>query len=88
MVNKFLVAFDPCKRGKYKVTAYQETFLHDIISRDDALRHSILPGDKVVAPMEPEGEKYGPGVVIDGQEKRESAGLYFYYNALNYIITS
>ena len=59
------------------MTEYQETFVHDIISRDDALRHSVLPGDKVIAPMDAQGEKYGPGVVIDGQEKRESTGLIF-----------
>lgn len=34
----------------------------------------MICGDKVLAPWDPEGEKYGPGVVIEGQEKRHAEG--------------
>ena len=45
--HKFLVEFGPCKHGDYKKTTYQETFLFDIISYTDALRHAVMAGDKV-----------------------------------------
>ena len=64
--------FGPCKHGKYRETSYQETFIYDIISLDDALRHSVLVGDKVLAPWEPDSERYAPATVIDGQERRSS----------------
>jgi hypothetical protein len=44
----------------------------------DAQRHTIITGDYVLAPWEPEGEKYGPGIVIDGQEKRQAVGKHFF----------
>ena len=66
--------FGPCKHGKFKDTEYQETFVYDIISHADALRHPVLVDDKVLAPWEPEGERYAPGIVIDGQEKRMADG--------------
>ena len=50
--------------------------MYDIISHSDALRHSVLSGDKVLAPWQPEGEKYAPGVVIEGQERRGAQGGY------------
>ena len=82
MNNKFLVELGPCKHGKYRDTSYQETFVYDIVSYDDASRHAILPGDKVLAPWEPEGERYGPGVVIEGQEKRQAEGKVFDTNLI------
>ena len=73
--DQFLVEFLPCKHGEFRKASYQETFVYDIISLDDAHRHSILPGDKVLAPWEPESSRYGPGVVVEGQEKRLAEGL-------------
>ncbi|XP_013910697.1 PREDICTED: uncharacterized protein C11orf16 homolog [Thamnophis sirtalis] len=35
------------------------------------MRHSILPGDKVMAPWEPEQKRYGPGTVLQGMETRD-----------------
>ncbi|XP_048769410.2 trichohyalin-like isoform X2 [Ostrea edulis] len=72
--DKFLVAFGPCKHGKYKDTKYQDTFIYDIIDYEDAKRHTIQTGDKVLAPWEPEGERFCPGVIIEGQEKRQVNG--------------
>ena len=72
--DKFLVAFGPCKHGKYRETTYQDTFVFDIVDYCDAQRHTIVTGDHVLAPWEPEGERYGPGIVIDGQEKRQAIG--------------
>ncbi len=74
MDHKFLVEFGPCKHGKFRKTSYQETHLFDIVSYTDSLRHSIVVGDKVLAPWEPEGERYAPGTVIDGQEQRDARG--------------
>ncbi|XP_013387178.1 uncharacterized protein LOC106156466 isoform X2 [Lingula anatina] len=74
MADKFLVEFGPCKRGKFKDTVYQETHIYDIISYADALRHSIVTEDHVLAPWQHEGEKFGPGIVIDGCEKRFAEG--------------
>lgn len=72
--DKFLVGFGPCKHGKYTETAYQDTHVYDIIDYEDAKRHTILTGDKVLAPWEPEGERYGPGTVLEGHEKRQAEG--------------
>lgn len=72
--DKFLIAFGPCKHGKYRETTYQDTFVFDIVDYCDAQRHTIISGDHVLAPWEPEGEKYGPGIVIDGQERRQAIG--------------
>ncbi|XP_074086367.1 uncharacterized protein C11orf16 homolog [Macrotis lagotis] len=43
----------------------------DVIQYSWALRHSLLPGDKVLAPWEPEQERYGPGTVVQGLETRD-----------------
>lgn len=72
--EKFLIAFGPCKHGKYRETTYQDTFVFDIVDYCDAQRHTIITGDYVLAPWEPEGERFGPGIVIDGQEKRQAVG--------------
>ena len=76
--EKFLVAFGPCKHGKYKQTQYQDTYVFDIVDHHDALRHTILTGDRVLAPWEPEGERYAPGIVLNGQEKRHAEGTHTY----------
>lgn len=65
----------PCKHGKYIDTTYQETYIYDIVSYDDAMRHAVLTGDRVLAPWEPDGEHYGPGIVIEGQERRSASGF-------------
>ena len=72
--NKFLIEFAPAKHGKYKETVYQETYVYDIISYTDAKRHSIVSGDKVLAPSEAEGLRFAPGIVIQGQERRSAEG--------------
>ena len=72
--EKFLVAFGPSKHGKFRETSYQDTHVYDIIDYDDAKMHTILTGDTVLAPWEPEGERYGPGIVIEGHEKRQAEG--------------
>ncbi|XP_076444916.1 uncharacterized protein LOC143282915 isoform X2 [Babylonia areolata] len=72
--DKFLVAFGPCKHGKFRETTYQDTYVYDIVDYVDAQRHTIITGDHVLAPWEPEGERYGPGKVIDGQERRQAVG--------------
>ena len=72
--NKFLVEFGPLQHGKYKDTMYQETYVYDIVSHTDALRHAVVCGDRVLAPWKPDGERYGPGEVIEGQEARNTDG--------------
>jgi len=68
------VEFGPCKHGKFSETEYQETFVHDIVSHCDALRHPVVVDDNVLAPWEPDGERYAPAVVISGLEKRMADG--------------
>lgn len=72
------MAFGPCKHGKYNETKYQDTFIFDIIDYEDAKRHTIQTGDRVLATWEPEGERFCPGVVIEGQEKRQVDGKQLY----------
>lgn len=72
--DKFLIAFGPCRHGKYKDTTYQDTYVHDIVDYEDAKRHTILAADRVLAPWEADGERFSPGIVIDGHEKRQAPG--------------
>ena len=74
MLEKFLIEFGPCRHGKFMETTYQETHIFDIISHVDALRHAISTGDRVIAPIQADGDKYAPGVVIRGQERRSAEG--------------
>lgn len=66
--------FGPCKHGKFTDTEYQETFVYDIVSYSDALRHPVIVDDHVLAPWEPAGERYAPAIVIGGHEKRMADG--------------
>ena len=65
--------FAPCEKGEFRETTYQETFVFDIVQTDDGRRHSIMKGDKVLAPTDIGSELYAPGTVIDGQESREQS---------------
>lgn len=72
--EKFLLGFGPCKHGKFTDVTYQDTHVYDIIDYEDAKRHTILTGDKVLAPWKPDSERFGPGTVIEGHEKRQAEG--------------
>lgn len=52
--------------------------MFDIVQCDDGRRHSIMKGDKVLAPTEIGSELYAPGTVIDGQEGRETSKGWIY----------
>lgn len=47
--------------------------MFDIVQVDDAMRHSVMKGDKVLAPVKDNSDLYAPGTVIDGQEGRENS---------------
>ena len=47
--------------------------MFDVVQIADGRRHSIMKGDKVLAPTELDGDLYEPGTVIDGQEGRETS---------------
>ncbi|MGH0162424.1 UNVERIFIED_CONTAM: hypothetical protein FKN15_055394 [Acipenser sinensis] len=68
----FLIDFvkPALKGGKYQVSV-QKTTIVDIIQYTEAHRHSIVPGDKVLAPWEADLTRYGPGSVISGIETRD-----------------
>lgn len=46
--------------------------MFDIVQTDDGKRHSIMKGDKVLAPIERGGDLFEPGTIIDGQEGRDT----------------
>ncbi|XP_029767400.1 uncharacterized protein C11orf16 homolog [Terrapene carolina triunguis] len=68
----FLVEFDkpPASGDKYSVCV-QKTSRDDILEYVNGMRHSILPGDKVLAPWEPDLVRYGPGTILLGIETRD-----------------
>ena len=82
VAHKTLVAHclpEPAKNQKRPTMSnidynFQETLVHDIIHLDDAFRHSIIPGDKVLAPAGLDNDKFLPGVVLEGVEKRFGSG--------------
>ncbi|KAI2653496.1 hypothetical protein H4Q32_013765 [Labeo rohita] len=49
----------------------QPTCQPDMVNLSSAHRHSIVPGDTVLAPWEPDMRRYGPGRVISGTELRD-----------------
>lgn len=79
----FLVEFakPPVSHGRHPV---QKTGKDDIVEYVNGMKHSLLPGDKVLAPWEPDMARYGPGTVLTGIETRDplrgkkDAALFFF----------
>nr|XP_020857672.1 uncharacterized protein C11orf16 homolog isoform X1 [Phascolarctos cinereus]XP_020857673.1 uncharacterized protein C11orf16 homolog isoform X1 [Phascolarctos cinereus] len=70
--GKLFVEFEaPHSTGPKSSGPLQSTALEDVIQHSRALEHSLLPGDKVLAPWEPKQERYGPGTVMQGLETRD-----------------
>lgn len=68
----FLVEFAKplVSRGKHPVHV-QKTAKDDILEYVNGMKHSLLPGDRVLAPWEPDRARYGPGTVLRGIETRD-----------------
>lgn len=68
----FLVEFaEPLvSHGSHPVRV-QKTAKDDILECVNGMKHSLLPGDKVLAPWEPDMARYGPGTVLTGIETRD-----------------
>ena len=69
-----MVEFNPTKSGRYKETTYQDTFISDIISYTDSIRHAVQQSDTVLAPRDSELVRYAPATVIQGHESRDGKG--------------
>ncbi|XP_007497132.2 uncharacterized protein C11orf16 homolog [Monodelphis domestica] len=71
--DKLLVEFEAPHSTDPKDSAQllQSTVPEDVIQHSWALKHSLLPGDKVLAPWEPKQERFGPGTVVQGLETRD-----------------
>ncbi|XP_039394704.1 uncharacterized protein C11orf16 homolog isoform X1 [Mauremys reevesii] len=68
----YLVEFDkPLASGDKYSVCVQKTARDDILEYVNGMRHSILPGDKVLAPWEPDLARYGPGTILLGIETRD-----------------
>ncbi|XP_061236138.1 LOW QUALITY PROTEIN: uncharacterized protein C11orf16 homolog [Neopsephotus bourkii] len=68
----FLVEFAKplVSHGRHPVCV-QKTAKDDILEYVNRMKHSLLPGDKVLAPWEPTMARYGPGTVLTGIETRD-----------------
>uniref|UniRef100_A0A803YE46 DUF4537 domain-containing protein n=1 Tax=Meleagris gallopavo TaxID=9103 RepID=A0A803YE46_MELGA len=68
----FLVEFTrPLQlHGRHSVCV-QKTAKDDILEYANGMKHSLLPGDKVLAPWEPDLVRYGPGTILTGIETRD-----------------
>lgn len=68
----FLVEFAKplVSHGRHPVCV-QKTAKDDILEYVNRMKHSLLPGDKVLAPWEPNMARYGPGTVLTGIETRD-----------------
>ncbi|KAM6115154.1 uncharacterized protein C11orf16 homolog [Pterocles gutturalis] len=68
----FLVEFAKplVSHGRHPVSV-QKTAKDDILEYVNGMKHSLLPGDKVLAPWEPDVARYGPGTVLSGIETRD-----------------
>ncbi|KAL4622859.1 hypothetical protein GN956_G19910 [Arapaima gigas] len=71
----FWIEFDkPVWTGALWDTSVQPTSVANILPHTEAHRHSLLPGDKVLAPWGPELTQYRPGSVRFGTEFRDPLG--------------
>ncbi|XP_032913261.1 trichohyalin-like [Catharus ustulatus] len=69
----FLIEFDQSCALKGKVQCgWQETPLYDILHYEDARRHPLAPGDRVLAPWEAPAKRFGPGTVLRIVENTEA----------------
>ncbi|KAM6322042.1 uncharacterized protein C11orf16 homolog [Podargus strigoides] len=70
--DMFLVEFAKplVSRGRNPVCV-QKTAKDDMLEYVNGMKHSLLPGDKVLAPWEPDMARYGPGTVLTGIETRD-----------------
>ncbi|XP_074740503.1 LOW QUALITY PROTEIN: uncharacterized protein C11orf16 homolog [Strix uralensis] len=68
----FLVEFAKplVSRGRLPVCV-QKTAKDNILEYVNGMKHSLLPGDKVLAPWEPDMARYGPGTILTGIETRD-----------------
>ncbi|KFZ69560.1 Uncharacterized protein C11orf16, partial [Podiceps cristatus] len=68
----FLVEFAKplVSRGRHPVCV-QKTAKDDILEYANGMKHSLVPGDKVLAPWEPDMARYGPGTILTGIETRD-----------------
>uniref|UniRef100_A0A8C6ZMZ7 DUF4537 domain-containing protein n=1 Tax=Nothoprocta perdicaria TaxID=30464 RepID=A0A8C6ZMZ7_NOTPE len=57
-------------RGRPPVRV-QRAIEDDILEYVHGMKHSLLPGDKVLAPWEPDMVRFGPGTVLVGIETRD-----------------
>ncbi|KAM9266626.1 uncharacterized protein C11orf16 homolog [Cariama cristata] len=68
----FLVEFaKPLVSHARHPVCVQKTAKDDILEYVNGMKHSLLPGDKVLAPWEPDMARYGPGTVLTGIETRD-----------------
>lgn len=56
---------------KLPVQQRRVVFPEDVIQFSPSVPHSLQPGDKVLAPWEPEQQQYGPGTVLLGLKKQK-----------------
>lgn len=68
----FLVEFAKplVSRGRHPLCV-QKTAKDNILEYVNGMKHSLLPGDRVLAPWEPDRARYGPGTVLRGIETRD-----------------
>lgn len=55
---------------KESLNIVQPTCQPDIVNLAIAHGHSIVPGDTILAPWEPDLRRYGPGRVVSGMAPR------------------
>ncbi|XP_013923934.1 PREDICTED: uncharacterized protein LOC106550528, partial [Thamnophis sirtalis] len=67
-----LVEFERCQRSRKGKAPFrrQETPLYDIIHYEDARWQPLSAGDGILAPWEKNGNRYGPGIVLQVEETR------------------
>lgn len=71
----FMVTFDKClpkDNTMMEIISPQLTCQPDMVNITQAHKHSIVPGDTVLAPWEFQMSRYGPGRVVSGMEVRDS----------------
>uniref|UniRef100_A0A3P8ZHV4 DUF4537 domain-containing protein n=1 Tax=Esox lucius TaxID=8010 RepID=A0A3P8ZHV4_ESOLU len=72
----YVVEFDRLETGRLEhrysnIRNQQLVCSPDMLNHTQAHMHSLVPGDAVLSPWEPDLHRYGPGRVVSGMERRD-----------------
>lgn len=78
------MAFSPVKNSPSQ-TEYEDVHVSDIVDYTESMRHNVILGDRVLAPWEADGGRFGPGIVAKGQKRQQTGQSNFLFVILKHF---